>query len=354
MSMLDLNHNLLSIFFFFFFFNDTATTEIYTLSLHDALPISWCRRFDSGPRHLSIRGRTTRNRLRARGASPRKRPEHADSLPERVFRKIGAKKGRPGRCYRAANVLLGWRLAPVLLAGKKGRPVTSRKFRKVRETSPRELGPEARGRHVDRRLRPHREREERRAAGREDAGQLVEEGDHVRERHELERVVGVGEPLGIALLEADAPCKLGRGLTARLRQHRPGEVDADDLGVREAARDCERAYARPRPHVERPARRRLDRLERGLERGERLRAAHRVPDGCEAVELQPRQPSQEAPGPGLPHYLVRRKPGEPSAEPLKDAHSATLIRTSTPGCAENVSAALPPLTAIAMFSYASS
>src|SRR2546429_7887014 len=30
----------LSYFFFFFFFNDTATTEIYTLSLHDALPIS--------------------------------------------------------------------------------------------------------------------------------------------------------------------------------------------------------------------------------------------------------------------------------------------------------------------------
>src|SRR5690349_24142703 len=27
-------------FFFFFFFNDPATTEIYTLSLHDALPIS--------------------------------------------------------------------------------------------------------------------------------------------------------------------------------------------------------------------------------------------------------------------------------------------------------------------------
>src|SRR5258708_34413947 len=27
----------------FFFFNDTATTEIYTLSLHDALPISFSR-----------------------------------------------------------------------------------------------------------------------------------------------------------------------------------------------------------------------------------------------------------------------------------------------------------------------
>src|SRR5258707_13319494 len=32
--------SILPSFFFFFFFNDTATTEIYTLSLHDALPIS--------------------------------------------------------------------------------------------------------------------------------------------------------------------------------------------------------------------------------------------------------------------------------------------------------------------------
>src|SRR2546429_2674062 len=32
---------MLSSFSFFFFFNDTATTEIYTLSLHDALPILW-------------------------------------------------------------------------------------------------------------------------------------------------------------------------------------------------------------------------------------------------------------------------------------------------------------------------
>src|SRR3989440_5470987 len=31
--------SLLTLFSFFFFFNDTATTEIYTLSLHDALPI---------------------------------------------------------------------------------------------------------------------------------------------------------------------------------------------------------------------------------------------------------------------------------------------------------------------------
>src|SRR3712207_9128307 len=35
----------------FFFFNDTATTEIYTLSLHDALPIS-LQRGVAGPAHV--------------------------------------------------------------------------------------------------------------------------------------------------------------------------------------------------------------------------------------------------------------------------------------------------------------
>src|SRR5256885_11665802 len=36
---------------FFFFFNDTATTEIYTLSLHDALPIWPGRAARDPPRH---------------------------------------------------------------------------------------------------------------------------------------------------------------------------------------------------------------------------------------------------------------------------------------------------------------
>src|SRR2546430_10191585 len=49
---------------FFFFFNDTATTEIYTLSLHDALPISrrsrrrYSRTSRGGPRRG---GRSTRS-----------------------------------------------------------------------------------------------------------------------------------------------------------------------------------------------------------------------------------------------------------------------------------------------------
>src|SRR2546430_5456818 len=48
----------------FFFFNDTATTEIYTLSLHDALPISiittYCRRTIPA---ASTRARTVRGYL---------------------------------------------------------------------------------------------------------------------------------------------------------------------------------------------------------------------------------------------------------------------------------------------------
>src|SRR5256885_8200173 len=39
MRYVDLAQSRYQVWFIFFFFNDTATTEIYTLSLHDALPI---------------------------------------------------------------------------------------------------------------------------------------------------------------------------------------------------------------------------------------------------------------------------------------------------------------------------
>src|SRR2546430_11248499 len=44
----------------FFFFNDTATTEIYTLSLHDALPIS---RYAPEDAHIVARGVALRSKL---------------------------------------------------------------------------------------------------------------------------------------------------------------------------------------------------------------------------------------------------------------------------------------------------
>src|SRR5256885_13847610 len=55
------------LFFFFFFFNDTATTEIYTLSLHDALPIC----LDEGQGRGQVvedDGHLARHRIVERGA----------------------------------------------------------------------------------------------------------------------------------------------------------------------------------------------------------------------------------------------------------------------------------------------
>src|ERR1022692_5323264 len=64
--------------FVFFFFNDTATTEIYTLSLHDALPISsldvWLRY-----RLPSFRSRSSDLRSSVHFFSPRSE-EHTSEL----------------------------------------------------------------------------------------------------------------------------------------------------------------------------------------------------------------------------------------------------------------------------------
>src|SRR6202166_5474734 len=49
-------------YFYFFFFNDTATTEIYTLSLHDALPISCADARSSHARKSPCVGRRTPDR----------------------------------------------------------------------------------------------------------------------------------------------------------------------------------------------------------------------------------------------------------------------------------------------------
>src|SRR5438445_8046827 len=69
----------------FFFFNDTATTEIYTLSLHDALPIS---RSAAAEAPLPA-GRTIllepRRRCRSRSTRPRRSEEHTSELQSRQY-----------------------------------------------------------------------------------------------------------------------------------------------------------------------------------------------------------------------------------------------------------------------------
>src|SRR5438046_10637683 len=65
----------------FFFFTDTAPTELYTLSLHDALPISasrkWCRA--SATSRRSWRAPAPRD-LRRRSRTPPRSEEHTSEL----------------------------------------------------------------------------------------------------------------------------------------------------------------------------------------------------------------------------------------------------------------------------------
>src|SRR5438093_9423858 len=62
-------------FFIFFFFNDTATTEIYTLSLHDALPISPADRHDREMGRCRIAARR-----RPRSPAAARSEEHTSEL----------------------------------------------------------------------------------------------------------------------------------------------------------------------------------------------------------------------------------------------------------------------------------
>src|SRR5438445_4071474 len=91
--------------YLFFFFNDTATTEIYTLSLHDALPISRCSPSPDLPDWT--RSRPSRER-RARSE------EHTSELQSRqylVCRLLLEKKKKKRRrnkvvAHRATKMLI--------------------------------------------------------------------------------------------------------------------------------------------------------------------------------------------------------------------------------------------------------
>src|SRR5208283_6081456 len=88
----------------FFFFNDTATTEIYTLSLHDALPIC------SGVEHHTRRPGDACSRTQAPPAAREQRSEehtsellsHHDLVCRLLLEK---KKTKPKRTADAGSVL---------------------------------------------------------------------------------------------------------------------------------------------------------------------------------------------------------------------------------------------------------
>src|SRR2546422_1861294 len=96
-------------FYFFFFFNDTATTEIYTLSLHDALPIA-------------TSGNDANGELRApgsRGGLPRYVPRaRAVPVPQGVGRRA-RRRPRSGGVRPSAGAQTGERAGVALHRGGK-------------------------------------------------------------------------------------------------------------------------------------------------------------------------------------------------------------------------------------------
>src|SRR3989449_6397200 len=76
-------HRRRSSIFLFFFFNDTATTEIYTLSLHDALPISRPTTRSFGSSTICSTGRTSGRSARST-QDPVRSEEHTSELQSRL------------------------------------------------------------------------------------------------------------------------------------------------------------------------------------------------------------------------------------------------------------------------------
>src|SRR5476649_3085666 len=99
--------------FVFFFFNDTATTEIYTLSLHDALPIwaSW-----------SLTPRSEARRL----TWPRRRrsEEHTSELQSHsdlVCRLLLEKKKKPNNVIAVYHAVGSWAIDNAGFVGREDR-----------------------------------------------------------------------------------------------------------------------------------------------------------------------------------------------------------------------------------------
>src|SRR5690606_41337690 len=115
-----LTHVCLSPSFFSFFFNDPATTEIYTLSLHDALPISQPpRELDGGGRHRQGRCPLDRaGRWRARDLRDRK-STRLNSSHVKISYAVFCLKKKKTQCNRKA------------LRPQNGHPTTSHILRQL-------------------------------------------------------------------------------------------------------------------------------------------------------------------------------------------------------------------------------
>src|SRR5438876_4807345 len=92
--------------FFFFFFNDTATTEIYTLSLHDALPISTAPFETCMPSTNSLKQKAPKTRLHGSTIWPARSEEHTlnSSHPSISYAVFCLKKKKKTKYRKNLNI----------------------------------------------------------------------------------------------------------------------------------------------------------------------------------------------------------------------------------------------------------
>src|SRR5256885_12626524 len=89
---------------FFFFFNDTATTEIYTLSLHDALPISAVRRVRRSDNRRGAEEESAERRKRHDGDRKSTRLNSSGYISYAVFCLKKKKKNKQHRTARDSHL----------------------------------------------------------------------------------------------------------------------------------------------------------------------------------------------------------------------------------------------------------
>src|SRR4051794_15131253 len=109
-----------------FFFNDPATTEIYTLSLHDALPIYLATQHSQQGQHEQERDREEndqgRDDERARREEPARLPRRQESQPQVAGRRErrGSRSQRLVADLDVPGVTAGRKMGPAELHGRRG------------------------------------------------------------------------------------------------------------------------------------------------------------------------------------------------------------------------------------------
>src|SRR2546430_6665992 len=106
--------------YLFFFFNDTATTEIYTLSLHDALPISFLE-INGNPDRLDLNDVNARIAVEA-GATIDRKSTRLNSSHSQISYAVFCLKKKKGKDARVLTLIIfedvGLHRAPHPLDGR--------------------------------------------------------------------------------------------------------------------------------------------------------------------------------------------------------------------------------------------